>query len=250
MIKLTALSTWLAPALLALLQACPPALAQEPESIETGRFSTGAPGGPLPDGWQPLTFGKIERHTGYSLVEDDGRVVLRAESDNSAAGLVHALDIDPAQYPVMEWRWKVANTLRGGDMTRKAGDDYPARVYVSFAFDPERAGLLERLKQQAARLIWGEDLPYRAVSYIWASNSPAGTLAANPYTDRTMMFALQSGETGTRQWVTERRNVLEDYRKAFGEAPTRISGVGIMTDTDNTGETATAWYGDIVFLKQ
>jgi hypothetical protein len=75
-------------------------------------------------------------------------------------------------------------------------------------------------------------------------------MAANPYTDRTMMFALQSGEAGARQWVTERRNVFEDYRRAFGEEPPRISGVGIMTDTDNTGETATAWYGDIMFLKQ
>jgi hypothetical protein len=244
------LSTWPTLVLLALLLVCRPCLGQEPEMIETGRFSVGAPGGPLPAGWQPLTFHKIERHTDYSLVEDDGRVVLRADSDSAAAGLVHALDIDPAQYPVIEWRWKVGNTLRGGDMTRKAGDDYPARVYISFAFDPERASLLERIKQQAARLIWGEDIPYRAVSYIWASNSPAGSIAANPYTDRTMMFALQSGETESRQWVTERRNVFEDYRKAFGEAPTRISGVGIMTDTDNTGETATAWYGDIVFLKQ
>jgi hypothetical protein len=248
--KSSGLPAWLAPALLALLPARQPALAQEPESIETDRFSAGAPGGPLPAGWQPLTFGKIERHTDYSLVEDDDRVVLRAKSNASASGLVYALDIDPAQYPVIEWRWKVGNTLRGGDMTRRDGDDYPARVYVSFAFDPERASLLERIKQQAARLIWGEDLPYRAVSYIWASNSPAGSMAANPYTDRTMMFALQSGEAGARQWVIEQRNVFEDYRRAFGEEPPRISGVGIMTDTDNTGETATAWYGDIVFLKQ
>jgi hypothetical protein len=244
------LFTWLSLALLALLLVYRPCLGQEPESIETGRFSAGTPGGPLPAGWQPLTFKKIERQTDYSLVEDDGRVVLRADSDSAAAGLVHALDIDPAQYPVIEWRWKVGNTLQGGDMTRKAGDDYPARVYVSFAYDPDHASLLERVKQQAARLIWGEDTPYRAVSYIWASNSPAGTTAANPYTDRTMMFALQSGEAKSRQWVTERRNVFEDYRRAFGEEPPRISGVGIMTDTDNTGETATAWYGDVVFLKR
>jgi hypothetical protein len=241
------LSTWLA---LALLLMCRPGLAQTQEKIETGRFSAAAPGGPLPSGWQPLTFKKIERHTDYSLVEDDGRVVLRADSDSSASGLVHAIDIDPAQHPVIEWRWKVGNTLQGGDMTRKDGDDYPARVYVSFAYDPDRASFLERVKQQAAWLLYGEDIPYRAVSYIWASNSPAGAMAANPYTDRTVMFALQSGEAGSRQWVTERRNVFEDYRRAFGEEPPRISGVGIMTDTDNTGETATAWYGDIVFLKQ
>jgi hypothetical protein len=53
-----------------------------------------------------------------------------------------------------------------------------------------------------------------------------------------------------QQWITEKRNVREDYKKAFGEEPTMISGLAIMTDTDNTGESAIAWYGDIVFTSK
>ena len=210
-------------------------------------FSTAMAGKTLPHGWQPLTFSRIERHTDYSLVDENGTVVVKAVSDQSASGLTRAISIDPAAYPVIQWRWKVDNVLHKGDVSSKDGDDYPARIYISFAFDPDRAGYLERLGYEAARLIHGQDVPYRAISYIWGSNSPAGTMIANSYTDRAMMFVVQSGSGKSRQWVTEERNVYEDYKKAFGEEPGMISGVAIMTDTDNTRESAIAWYGDIVF---
>ena len=222
---------------------------QSPGHLEAGLFSSARPGGNLPDGWQPLSFSRIERHTDYSLVEDDGTVVVKAVSNQSASGLTRTLSITPVDYPVIQWRWKVNNILQKGDVTSKAGDDYPARIYITFAFNPDKAGYLERLKQEAARLIQGQDVPYRAISYIWGSNSPAGTMIANSYTDRAMMFVVQSGATRLQQWVTEQRNVYKDYKKAFGEEPTMISGVAIMTDTDNTRESAIAWYGDIVFRK-
>ncbi len=155
--------------------------------------------------------------------------------------------INPGEYPVIQWQWKVDNILQKGDVTSKDGDDYPARIYITFAFDPDRAGYLERLKHKAASLMYGQDVPYRAISYIWGSNSPAGTMIANPYTDRVMMFVVEGGDGKVHQWVTERRNIYEDYKKAFGEEPAMISGVAIMTDTDNTRESAIAWYGDITF---
>jgi hypothetical protein len=224
--------------------------AQSPGHIEAGLFSATRPGANLPDGWQPVTFSRIARHTHYSLVEEGGTVVVKAVSDRSASGLVRRISIDPAAYPVIQWRWKVNNVLHKGDVSSKDGDDYPARIYITFAFDPDKAGFLERLEYQAARLIRGPDVPYRAISYIWGSNSPAGTMIANAYTDRVMMFVVQGGGAKLHQWVTQRRNVYEDYRKAFGEQPTMITGVAIMTDTDNTRESAVAWYGDIVFRKK
>jgi hypothetical protein len=224
--------------------------ARSPGDIEAGMFSLSSISEALPDGWQPLTFSKIKRHTGYSLVDQDGTVVVKAVSERSASGLARAMTIDPMQYPLIQWRWKVNNVLQKGDVTSRNGDDYPARIYITFAFDPDRAGYLERLKYDAARLLLGQDVPYRAISYIWESNAPAGTMVANPYTDRVMMFVVEGGEEKLQQWVTERRNVHEDYKKAFGEEPPMISGVAIMTDTDNTGESAVAWYGDIVFRKK
>lgn len=221
--------------------------AQSPGRLEVGMFSTTWVDGNLPDGWKPLTFSRVERHTDYSLVKESDTVVVKAVSDQSASGLARAISIDPAEYPVIQWRWKVNNILQKGDVTSKDGDDYPARIYITFTLDPDKAGYLERLEHEAAKLIKGQDVPYRAISYIWGSNSPAGTMIANPYTDRAMMFVVQVGVEKLQQWVTERRNVYEDYKKAFGEEPAMISGVAIMTDTDNTRESAIAWYGDIVF---
>jgi hypothetical protein len=217
--------------------------------LEAGVFSSASPGEGLPDDWQPLTFRRIKRHTEYSLVEEDDRVVVKAVSYQAASGLTRAISIDPAEYPLIQWRWKVNNVLQKGDVTRRDGDDYPARVYIAFAFDPGRASFLQRLEHRAAQLIRGKDVPYRAISYIWDSNSPAGAMVANAYTDRAMMFVVQAGGEKLQQWVMQERNVYEDYKKAFGEEPTMISGVAIMTDTDNTQESAVAWYGDIIFRK-
>lgn len=222
-------------------------LAQVPEHIDAGAFSSASPCECLPDGWQLLTFNGIERHTRYSLVEEAGTIVVKAVSDQSASGLVRAITLDPAEYPLIQWRWKVANVLQKGDVTTKAGDDYPARIYITFASPPGRAGYLQRLQQAAARLVQGRDVPYRAITYIWGSNSPVGTMVPNPYTDRVAMFVVQTGDGRSQQWVTQTRNVYDDYIKAFGEAPAAISGIAIMTDTDNTRESAVAWYGDIIF---
>jgi hypothetical protein len=74
-------------------------------------------------------------------------------------------------------------------------------------------------------------------------------MVPNPYTDRVIMIVVESGEAKLNQWVKEERNIYEDYKKAFKEEPPAISGIAIMTDTDNTGESVTAFYGDIIFKK-
>jgi len=228
-----------------------PAAPQASETaIRIGDFSSLPVGGPLPDQWQPLTFKKIERHTQYRLVADSGgQTVIQADSRHSASGLIRKVSIDPREFPKLSWRWKVSNVYANGDVKRKSGDDYPARVYITFAYDPARVGFLEKAKYETARLIYGETPPLAALSYIWANRAPTGTTAANAYTDRVKMVVLQSGPARAGQWVTERRDIYADYKKAFGTEPTRISGLAIMTDSDNTGESASAWYGDIVFSK-
>jgi hypothetical protein len=220
------------------------------ERIQVGAFSQADCGQALPESWQPLTFRHIQRQTDYSLVEEGGTVVVKAVSAQSASGLTHKISVNPKQYPLLQWRWKVNNVLQRGDVSRRDGDDYPARVYITFALDLISVGYLEQLKHQALQLLFGPEVPYRAISYIWGSNSTVNTMVANPYTNKVMMFVLQSGDAQLQQWLTETRNVYEDYKTAFGEEPPRINGVAIMTDTDNTGESAVAWYGDIEFREE
>jgi hypothetical protein len=223
--------------------------AQSQAVVEVGNFSAAAVGDALPPDWKPLAFKKIEKHTTYTLVRDDNTVVTKAVAEASASGLTREIKIDPKEYPVLQWRWKVSNILKKGDVRKKEGDDYPARIYITFEYDPGKLGFFEKAKYEAIRLLYGEYPPLAAINYIWESKAPIGTMVPNPFTDRVMMFVVESGPSKLNQWVNEERNIFEDYKKAFGQEPPMISGIAIMTDTDNTGESATAYYGDILFKK-
>lgn len=200
----------------------------------------------MPRGWKPLTFKKVERHTSYRLSEANGRPVILAESDRSASGLIRPLDLDPKVYQTVSWCWKVDRVISKGDVRKKAGDDYAARIYVTFKFDPENAGFFEKTKFGTYKLLFGEYPPKAALNYVWANQLEKGADAPNPYTDRAHMIAIESGSEKVGQWLCEARNVYEDYKKYFGGEPPNISGIAVMTDTDNTGETATAAYADLI----
>jgi len=226
-----------------------PLNAETTDRLEVGKFSSADINKGLPNGWKPLTFKKIKAHTDYRLVMDKGIVVMKATSRAAASGLVRKIQIDPALYPIITWRWKVANIFKKGDVTQKKGDDYPARLYITFEYDPTRHSLLERVAYKTARILYGEYPPTGAINYIWASKATIGTIVPNPFTDRARMIVLQSGAAQLNKWINEKRNIFKDYQKAFGSEPPMISGVAIMTDRDNTGESATAFYGNIIFRK-
>ena len=223
-------------------------VAEVPALLEVGKFSAAPVGQALPDGWKPLTFKKIPKQTAYELIKDGDAVVVKAVSDASASGLTKAVTIDPKEYPIVRWRWKVENVLRHSDVSRKDGDDYPARLYITFAYDPDKVSLGKKLKFKTGQAIFG-DIPIGALNYIWDTNTPIGTIVENAYTDFAQMVVVESGMQKVGRWVSEQRNIYEDYKQAFGEEPPLMNGVAIMTDTDNTKEQATAYYGDIQFAK-
>jgi Protein of unknown function (DUF3047) len=164
------------------------------------------------------------------------------------AGVAHLLKLDARAYPVIEWRWKILNLLTKSDISTKQGDDYVARVYVLFDYDIRKLPFSVRTRIRMARL-FGSDVPLATLCYVWDGKTPAGTSVWSPYTDRVRMIVAESGAANLGKWVTIRRDVAADFRAAFGEDPPPISGVVLATDTDNTGESATAFYGDIRFMQ-
>lgn len=203
----------------------------------------------LEDGWEPMEFPKIDRHSRYQLTDDNGEQVVMATTDNSASGLIARVSVEPGDSLILRWRWKVSNVYEQGNARRKEGDDYPARIYVAFEFEPDEAGFFERAKRKTVEVVFGEELPGNALNYIWANRLPVGEIIANPFTDTTMMVAVNSGTANTGEWVTVERDIVADYRKAFGREPPKLVGVAIMSDSDNTGASATAWYGDVSLVK-
>jgi hypothetical protein len=238
----------MAAGLLILLLVLPDALHSQ-QIIEVGKFSQEKLGDDLPAGWKPLAFKKIEKHTVYRLLKEGDTTVVKAVSHSSASGLIREMTINPREYPIVQWRWKVENILEKGDVHRKEGDDYPARIYIAFEYDASKLSFFEKVEYGAAKLFYGQYPPLGAINYIWENRAPVGTIVSNPFTRRVKMIVVESGVGKLNRWVSEERNVFEDYIKAFGKEPPLISGIAIMTDTDNTGESATAYYGDIQFTK-
>ena len=222
--------------------------AQSGAVLEVGKFSASQVGQGLPDGWKPLTFKKIPKHTSYEVVKDGGMTIVKAVSEASASGLIKPVSIDPKEFPIVRWRWKIDNVLQRSNVAIKEGDDFPARLYITFEYDPDRVSFGKKLKFKAGQALFG-DIPIAALNYIWETKTPVGTIVDNAYTDFAKMVVVESGAQKVGMWIDEERNLYEDYKQAFGEEPPMINGVAIMSDTDNTKEQATAYYGDISFQK-
>lgn len=215
------------------------------DQLVIGDFSQLTPGDELPDAWEPMVFDNIDRHTVYTLIRDNGETVIKAHSRNAASGMICTLRIDPHAYPVIKWRWKIDHVLEKTDVTSKKGDDYAARIYVAFAFDPDNAGWWERTRHKSAALFAQREVPGTAINYIWAGRASIGTILPNPYISESMMVVVQSGNEKAGQWISQERNIVKDYKTAFGRTPPEIIGIGIMTDTDDTGEVTTGYYGPV-----
>jgi hypothetical protein len=216
---------------------------------EVRSFSGHPEGDTLPQGWQPWVLSRFKRPTAYRLVNEQGRTVVRARAESSASGLIHPLDLDPRAYPVLHWHWKVDELIQKADNTQKHLEDSPVRLIVSFDGDTARLDMRDRMFFDNVRLLTGQQMPYATLMYIWENRAPRETVIDNRHTSRIKMIVAESGRDRLGSWQEVTRNVIEDYRRAFGEEPGRITAIGIMTDTDNTGDNAHAWYGDIAFRK-
>ena len=202
------------------------------------------------DNWKPLYFPKIKAHSAYRIVSEEGNDVLRAESNRSASGIAYRQTFNVYDYPVVKWRWKVENIYDKGDATSKAGDDYPIRIYIMFQYDPGRAGFMDKVKYNSAKLLYGEYPPDSGLNYIWSSKEHPESILSSSYTDRSKMLLVDKGEKDVGKWVTHEINIIDDYKKAFGKEPPAIASIAIMNDSDNTGERSVSYVDYIELGRQ
>ncbi|MDT8429686.1 MAG: DUF3047 domain-containing protein [Pseudomonadales bacterium] len=198
-----------------------PALVLAADPLLLGDFSRGF------DDWTARAF---VGNTRYQLVRLDGEQVLQAQANGTASGLYRELRIDLKQTPWLHWRWRIDSTL-GADIDEhsKAGDDYPARLYVI-----KSGGLA----------FWRT----RTINYVWSSNNPVDQRWNNAYAGRnSQMWPVDSGDANVGIWVSHSRDIRADWLQAFGEDIGNLDAVALMTDTDNSGGSLTAWYADIRF---
>jgi len=222
----------------------PLAVAAEP--LWVGRFNAGDAALPAP--WKIEQLNEKFPPTRYALRHWDGVHAVEAHANKSMALLGRTVAVDLKKTPILCWQWRIDAPVASADMNKKSGDDYAARVYLTFSVPPEQLGLTTRAKLALARSIYGNQVPDAALNYVWDNTHPVGTLQNNAYTDRARMLVLRSGAGKAGAWVQERRDVAKDFQRAFGDLGGHLGGLAIASDTDNTGEQAHAGFADFRFV--
>lgn len=177
--------------------------------------------------WDEHSF---KGYTEYLTTELDGIAVIHAKSKGTASGLFKKIRIDLNETPILNWQWQLEKGLPRLNEKSRKGDDYSARVYVI---------------KEGALLPWRT----KALNYVWSSSEPVGSTWSNAFTDRSKMIAVRSSDDKTGMLYQEKRNVRADFKRLFGEDIRYVDAVAIMTDTDNSGLQASAYYGELYFTQ-
>lgn len=189
--------------------------------LELGQFSKGE----IAD-WQEKSFAGQTR---YDLVDLEGLQVIHADSMATASAFYLPVKVDLNKTPNLHWTWRKRLAIDPGEEKAKAGDDFVARLYVI-----KKGGVF----------FWNT----RAINYVWSSNNEKNDHWANPFAgENAQMLVLRNDQDPEHQWFQETRNVKQDFSELFGKDIEQIDGIAIMTDSDNSGLKASAYYGDIYF---
>jgi hypothetical protein len=194
-----------------------------------------------------VQIGRKAPPTQYRRATVAGVQSIEARAERSMALLARPIAVDLAATPVLCWRWFVDAPVAKADMTKKSGDDYAARVYVSFDVPDAQLSAGTRMKLKLARSLFGRDVPDAALNYVWDNRHPVGSRGRSPYTDRAELIVAETGAGRAGQWVAERVDIAADFKKAFGGMARPIQ-LAIASDTDNTRSSARAAFADIHFV--
>jgi hypothetical protein len=164
----------------------------------------------------------------YKLTEDQGIRVLKGSANASASLLYKRNEVSLESTPNLSWFWKIDKVFDDNDEQTRAGDDFPARVYVAYQYG---------------------FLPFQSyvINYVWASHTPKDDVWVSPFNKKSKHIALRSGDKLAGKWQFERRDVAADFERLFGVEVNTIEGIAIMVDADNTGQSAVAHFGAIEF---
>ncbi len=193
--------------------------------------------------WQHRTFpGK--QPTEFQLTRQDGRDVVRAKSEGTMSALRKPLRVEAANLGQLAFSWKVSQFPDEADMGDRALEDSAARLVLVFEGDRNTFSSRDASLSELLHTFTGEPLPYATLMYVWCNLRPVGTVILNPRTERVRKLVVQSGTADANRWLDYQRDIRADYIAAFGKPPGALVGIALMTDSDNTGNSALAWYGE------
>ena len=178
--------------------------------------------------FKTLEVKKVKGETTWSLDINEQGNFIKAEAEGKGSGLGKKIKIDLSKTPFINITWKVEKDLQGIVENSKKGHDYAARVFV--------------IKKTGSTL-----LSNRAINYVFSSNNDVGKNWPSPYTKKSIDYVLSTTKENLNTWVTVKSNVKEDFMKLLNINVNELTGVAIMTDTDNSKLKAISYYQNIYF---
>jgi hypothetical protein len=193
-------------------------------SVVIADFSTWIAAKGIPPGWElKVKSGKAV----FEITRDGDISALHLKSVDSSFSIQGEVKVDVKRYPVLSWKWKVAQLPQGGDFRKSKTDDQAAQLFVAFT-------------------------KTKAIVYIWDTTAPQGLMeSTSPVPFMTVkVVVVHAGSADLGKWITETRNVYEDYKKFYGEEPPVVSGMRLQINSQHTGTPAESYFADVVFKKQ
>jgi hypothetical protein len=194
------------------------------DRIVIADFSTWTGKPEVPQGWElKVKSGKAQ----FNILRDDGIPALHLRSVGSSFSLQGEVNVDVKRYPLLTWKWKVKQLPKGGDFRRSHTDDQAAQLFLAFS-------------------------KTKAIVYIWDTTAPQGLMeSTSPVPFMTVkVVVVRSGPAELGKWLTETRNVYDDYRKFYGEEPPTVAGVRLQINSQHTESSAESLFANVEFRKQ
>ena len=201
-----------------------------------------------PSVWKHQEFpGK--RATVYRFAQVDGHAAIHARAGMSVSVLRQRLRVEPADLGRLQFSWKIPALIADADLSDRHRSDSPVRIVLAFEGDRSKFSARDGMLSELAHALTGEPMPYATLMYVWCNLSAPETVLTDTRTSRIRKLVLESGPGKLNRWLDYERDVRADFIKTYGEEPGALVSIGIMTDTDNTETSATAWYGPVRLLR-
>jgi len=184
----------------------------------------------IPAGWKGQNWGGPKYD--FTIVTTDGQKALQMRSANEGSTISKEIKgkVNLKETPILEWSWKVTELPKDGNSCRKATDDQAGQVFVVWPRFPE-----------AVRS--------QIIGYVWDTTQPIGTVCKSEKTGTVTYIVVRSGPAELGKWLTERRNVADDYKRIYGAEPDAPSAVSIAIDSNDTNSTAESFMGALLFRR-
>jgi hypothetical protein len=193
--------------------------------------------------WLLRDDNKKEASGTYKIIIENGNKFLNVISSGNSIQIAKKIKWDIRAYPVLSWKWRAVILPNEANEDARGKNDSGASVYVIFQ------------RSRIPFLSW-EYQPINVIKYVWSTTLPIDKVV---YKEKRKLgntiyegyfFVIETGMENSGKWITEERNVLNDYKKVFGESPKYDPYlVAILSDSNDTKSSAKADYDDIVIKK-